>query len=275
MRPHLNVVRAEPMENPLSLRLRALTSLDESDLAAIAGCVETTRHLRARAEFMPADTRESERIHVVLDGWACRFRLLADGRRQITAVLMPGDICDLSALYVRNSGFALATLTACTIASLNAGQLRELATERPQVARTLGWLSAVDASMLAERNASLGRRSAREHMAHLLCELTLRSSVVGLADNLAFALRLTQDEIADVLGLTAVHVNRVIQGLRAEGLIEQRGQMLAVRDWEGLRQAAGFRADYLHLDGVDGNAGNPNVAPWSLARTPTTRFAGF
>ena len=126
--------------------------------------------------------------------------------------------------------------------------------------------------MLAERNTSLGCRSARKHLAHLLCELALRTSIVGLAQGLTFALRLTQEEIADLLGLTAVHVNRMFQALKGEGLIAQQDTSTTILDWDALRQAAGFRPDYLHLDGVDGTSGDPAVAPWSLVQTPRPHF---
>ena len=125
-------------ESAFTARLRALTSLDKGGLGAIASTFEGTRQLRSRAELVAADVRRAERIHILLDGWACRMRLRADGRRQITALLIPGDVCDLAALHARHCGSAVATLSECRIASVDAVRLRAVVTARPRVAAKLG-----------------------------------------------------------------------------------------------------------------------------------------
>lgn len=253
--------------DPFLLRLRLLTGLDDAEIRAIEQLYGTPRTVRPRTELF-ADGEEARRIHVLLDGWACRYRLLADGRRQITAVMIPGDLCDLDALYLEADDSAVATITACTLAVIDVAGLRTLVREQPRIGEALGWLGAVENAILAERNACLGRLSAREHLAHLLCEMMIRQTLVGKATADRFALPLTQEDIADVLGLTAVHVNRVLQGLRSGGLIAQRQQWVTVSDWLGLRDVASFRPNYLHLEGLDGAGRGRAVAPWSVATTP-------
>ena len=162
------------------------------------------------------------------------------------------------------NGGAVGTLTACTLAAVDPKALRELAAAHRPIRDALAWLSAVDQAGLVERNASLGRRSAREHVAHLLCELLLRLTLVGRAKGNGYLMPLTQEEIADVLGLTSVHVNRVMQGLRRDGLIEYNGKELVIAQWSGLRAAAGFRADYLHLGGMSGDGTDFSAAPWAF-----------
>ena len=253
--------------DPFLIRLRLLTKLGDTELAAFAGIYGDKRYVRAKAELV-AQGEHPRHLHVLLDGWAHRYRLLADGRRQITQVLVPGDICDLDVLHVRTSDFAVATLTACTVVAFDKLAVNELALRHPRINKALGWLGAVENAMLAERNACLGRRSAREHLAHLLCELLVRLTVTGQARGVGYTLPMTQKEIGDALGLTSVHVNRVLQSLRTEGLIEQRGRDLAIGKWSALRQAAAFRPDYLHLEGIDGEGHDFSAAPWAFAATP-------
>lgn len=163
--------------NPFLTRLRLLTRLNEDELAALAQLFDARRPVRARANLI-AEGERPERLHVLLDGWACRYKLLADGRRQIAALLVPGDLCDLDSLHLRQSDFAVAAITSCTVASASAADVRELATRQPAIADALGRLGAIENAMLAEHNTCLGRRSAREHVAHLLCELLVRLSAV-------------------------------------------------------------------------------------------------
>ena len=260
-------------DNPFLTRLRLLTAIGDTELTALEHLLTGKRHIRARSELVN-ERGADPRLHVLLDGWACRYRLLADGRRQITMLLVPGDICNLDVLHVRNSHEALATLTPCTVAGLDPATVRSLADRSPRVADAFGWLGAVENAVLAERNTSLGRRSAREHLAHLLCELHVRLAAVGRAQDLRYTLSLTQEEIADVLGLTAVHVNRTLQGLRGAGLIELHGHALVIRDWDALQRTAGFRADYLHLEGVDGTSTRLDAPAWAPAMPAQRAAAG-
>ena len=171
---------AETANDPFVTRLRLLTGLDDADLGALAGLYGDKRLVRAKAELV-IQGGQPRRIHVLLEGWACRCRLLPNGHRQITQLLLPGDICDIDALRLRTSDFMVTTLAPCTVVTLDHGQLRDLALERTDIGDALGWLAAVENAILAERNACLGRLSERQHLSHLLCELLVRLTIVGRA----------------------------------------------------------------------------------------------
>ena len=237
--------------NPLLTRLRRSRTVGEAELAALGNLLAAPRLLGARSDLLEEGARTA-RLHVLLDGWACRFRILADGSRQITAVLLPGDVCDLDGLYLGRSGHAVGTLTPCKVASLDRSALRTLAAHHAGVAQGLGWLVAVENAVLTEHVIGLGRRSARERMAHLLCELFQRLAVTGRHRESGYTLPMTQTDLSDVLGLTPVHVNRILQVLRGEGLIVLKGREMIIPDWQALCEAAEFRPDYLHLDGPGG-----------------------
>lgn len=251
-------------------RLHQLTQLEETELGLVGRLCSPARRVNAKTDLV-REGDHLDRLHVVLDGWACRFKLLPDGRRQITSVLLPGDICDLDSLYVTKSDYAVGTLTACTVATIARSALRELAAQHPAISEALGFLMAVDNAMLTERSACLGRRSAREHLAHFLCELLMRLKLVGQARGNGFMLSITQEEIGDALGLTAVHVNRVLQGLRNDGMIEQRGHQVVICEWHVLRRIAAFRSGYLHME--DANESTFNIAqnPSPLQPRPSSQ----
>ena len=243
-------------------RLRRVTRLDEPELAILDRTRGPAIKIGPKTDFV----REAERLehlHVLLDGWACRFKLLPGGRRQITDLVLPGDFCDLDRLYASRSDFSVATLSACTVAPIDRAVLRDRAARHPAISEALGFLLVIDNASLAEHNACLGRRSAREHLAHLLCELLIRLTIVGKARDNSFTLLMTQEDIADVLGLSAVHVNRVLQEFRLTKLIEQRGRSIVIHDWNELRRMASFRLTYLHLENVDGTR-DIAQAPWAL-----------
>lgn len=251
---------------PLLTRLRLLTNLDDAEIEVVRQLLSVPVRLAPKAEI-GSRGEGSRRLHVLLDGWAFRYRLLVDGSRQITAILLPGDICDLDAMHMRSSEFSVATLTPCTVARVEIGAVRDAIVRHPRLGDVLGWLGALENAMLAERNACLGRRSAREHVTHLLCELLVRLSVVGRAHDGRFALPMTQEEVSDVIGLTSVHVNRTLQALRGDGHVERRGHDVVIRDLASLRKAAGFRPDYLHLEGCDGAGRAIRTVPSELAPT--------
>lgn len=237
------------MPNPLLARLRLLSTLSEVELAALEAACSDVRQVGARLDLVREGDRP-ERLHVVLDGWACRQKVAADGRRHIPALLLPGDIGDIDSLHVRRLDYSVTTLTPCTLAVIDRAAALELIERHPSIGQALMWLTFVENATLAEWNFGLGRRTAKEHLAHLFCELLIRLSAVGRAEANGYPMPLSQGELADVLGLTSVHVNRVLQPLRGEGLIELQAQRLTVRDWDGLKKAGGFDAAYLHPHGM-------------------------
>jgi CRP-like cAMP-binding protein len=240
-------VARPPMTNPLIARLRHLTSLSDDDLDLLGEACTATQHYPARADRVP-EGDGTDRLHVVLDGWACRYRMPGDGRRQFPALLVPGDICDLDGFLLRRVHYGIAALTPCTVATLAHARLRAIMDESPAIRDVFWWLTFVENSVSVEWTTGLGRRSATERLAHLLCELLVRLATVGLTEDNGYALPLTQEELADALGVSTVHVNRTLQELRALGLIRLEGRRLTVHDWEGLKDLSGFSPDYLHVE---------------------------
>ena len=207
-----------------------------------------SRCVRAKSDIVLAGS-SSAYLHIVLRGWACRTRSLADGRRQITAFLLSGDVCDLDNLHIDPPAETVSALTECTVASIPKARIRELARQDPGFAEGLGWLAALDRVILGARVASLGQRPARERIAHLLCELFTRLRAKGEADGNRCRVPLTQEQFGEALGLTTVHVNRVLQGLRADNVVAREGERLTILDWEGLRAIGCFSPAYLNLPG--------------------------
>ena len=230
--------------NPLVAKLQNVTVLSEQDREALDGLCRDVREVPARHDIM-RDGDKPDHVHLMLEGWAARYKILPDGGRQITAFLVPGDFCDVHVTILSQMDHGIATLTPTRIAFIPHHAIKAV-TERPQLARALWWATLVDEAVLRAWIVNLGRRDAFQRMAHLLCELHLRMKNVGLAAEGGFDLPVTQEDIADALGLTPVHTNRVIQRLRREGLITLKGHDLVILDPEGLRKTAGFNPAYLH-----------------------------
>jgi CRP-like cAMP-binding protein len=191
--------------------------------------------------------RPTESI-LLLEGFAARYNLLRKGKRQITALHIPGDFVDLHSFLVKKMDHAVLAITPCSVGFVPHETLREISENHPHLTRLLGVNLAVDAAIHRHWIVSLGRRSALEHAAHLLCEMFLRLRAVGLTEDDSFKLPLTQAELGDSLGLSTVHVNRVVQELRAKGLITWRGERLVIDDWKRLQELAEFDPTFLSLE---------------------------
>lgn len=241
------------MANLLTRKLEAFGPLPEADRRLLDDVVRKTRDYGAREDLIrEGDTPQD--VHLVLEGFACRYKLLADGRRHIMAYLVPGDFCDLHVFILRAMDHTIATLSPCKVVTIPRDRVLEL-TNRPAIARALWWCALVDEATLREWLVNIGARSAERRIAHLLCELLVRLRVVGLADGGAYELPLTQTELADTMGLSNVHVNRVLQHLRAEGLITLKDRQLVVQDVPRLEAFSGFDPNYLHLGKRNGTQG--------------------
>lgn len=208
-------------------------------------CRETKR-VRARSNIVLAGT-PSGHLHILLSGWACRTQTLADGRRQITAFLLPGDICDLDSLHIDPPAECVSALTECEVVAIPTTRLKQLLRRDAGFAEALGWFAAREKVVLGARIASLGQRPARERIAHLLCELVTRLRAGGEAEGESCRVPLTQEQLGEALGLTTVHVNRVLQDLRAAGVVSRDGDRLTIHDWDALRAIGCFCPEYLHL----------------------------
>jgi CRP-like cAMP-binding protein len=192
---------------------------------------------------------------LVVEGFTCRYKFTAEGKRQIFSFHIPGDIPDLQSLHLKVMDHSLMTLTPCKLAFVPHQSLTGLMRRCPRVADVMWRDTLIDAAIFREWMIGMGRRSAYTRIAHVLCEVLVKMRSVGLANGHGCELPLTQAELGDALGLSTVHVNRSLQELRGDGLIELRGGSLTVLNWDGLKKAGEFDPTYLHLDvEVEGRA---------------------
>ena len=185
---------------------------------------------------------------LVIKGFACRYKLRADGTRQIVAYLLPGDMCDPDGPLLDRADHFVGTLSACTVATVPREALVTVMQDFPAIARAVRIASLVDEATLREWLLNVGRRTAEERLAHLFCEVLLRMRAVGLVDGNRCDLPATQTDLADTTGLSVVHVNRVLQEMRRQRLIALSAGKLEILDLPRLRALAEFKPNYLHLE---------------------------
>lgn len=209
--------------------------------------ITSTPNVFAADEDLVREGDNPEVVHVMLDGFAARYKLTAEGRRQIFAYLVPGDFCDLHIAVLKRLDHSITTLTSCKIVRLPSKIIREITAQRPELTRALWWSSLVDEAILREWLVNIGQRRAEPRIAHLLCELHVRLNAVGLTDDGSFELPFTQEELADTMALSTVHINRTLKELREEGLATWRSGRIIIPDMERLKEYSGFNPSYLHI----------------------------
>lgn len=236
------------MTSPLIRNLQNFVRFTPEEVAELDRLASARRvQIGARTEIA-AEGDRPRHVHVILEGWACRYRELDNGRRQIIAFCLPGDICDDRVLTLQRMDHSLASVTEVTLALVSPARLETVFGTHPRIARSLAWSSQVQASLQREWTVNLGQRDAVGRVAHLLSEIHMRLRLVGLAGPDGCDLPLTQAEIGDATGLSTVHVNRVLQELRAARLIVLRDRALTIPKLSALHEAARFDAAYLHAD---------------------------
>jgi CRP-like cAMP-binding protein len=240
----------------LQLHLGAFARLSEGDRSLLARiAARNVREIGPRRDLV----REGEKpraMILILDGWAATYKQLRDGRRQITSFLVPGDSGDANVFVLARLDHSITSITPVRYAELSQADFDAMVTESPGIARAVWGHELAVASIYREWVLNIGQRNAMERIAHLICELFLKLEAVGLTDGVRFDWPLTQADVADATGLTSVHVNRTLQHLRRDGLIETSGRRLAILDLARLKSVASFNPDYLHLDG--GGPGGPS-----------------
>lgn len=235
------------MAQALALRLDAFTRLSPEDRAAISRLSKTTRVVPPRRDLI----REGETpkfVHLMTDGWACRYKTLPDGRRQIVAFFVPGDFCDLNVYVLKEMDHSIGAITRLCVADITREDMDTLTERHPRITQGLWWEALVNSAIQREWTLNVGQRTAYERIAHLLVELFLRLRTVGLTQGDGCDFPLTQNDLADATGLTAVHVNRTLQELRRDGLIVLERKRLTIPDLKKLMAASMFNSNYLHLD---------------------------
>jgi CRP-like cAMP-binding protein len=225
-------------------KLESIARLSDEERQALLSLPLRTQVLQARQNIV-RDGDTPSQCCLILDGWIYRYKLLGEGRRQILSFHIPGDVPDLQSLHVPTMDHSLGTVTRATVAFIPHEALRTLISRSPNVAAILWRDTLIDAAIFRQWMIGMGRRSAYERIAHLFCEMYLKLEAVGLAGDRRCSMPMTQSDLGDALGLSSVHVNRVLQRLRGNGLITLKDSSLVVDRWDELVQAGEFDPAYL------------------------------
>lgn len=225
-------------------------NLAEADREALVNATSKTLRVAAGRDVV-SEGDKPEFAHILLDGFACRYRSLSDGGRTILAYLVPGDGCDLHASILPRMPHSIATLTPCLVAQIPYRTIKELAAYKPNIYLALWWSIIVDEAMLQEMLVGSGRRSASKQVAHFLCEVITRLQAVGAASGEECRLHISQSELADTAGLSLMHTHRVLTELKKSGLIRIGQKTIIVPNIRTLKRFCDFDPSYLYLpDGI-------------------------
>jgi len=226
-------------QSVLATKISAFVQLSERELDHLAG-LESSRIRVARGRELVHEGEPGQVAHIIHVGWACSFKLLPDGGRQIIAFPIPGDCVGLRSMLLRTSDHSFSALTDATVSRISAASMREVFTEYPRLGAAILWATSRDEAMVVEHLVSIGRRSAVERMAHFFLELYDRLRLVGLASGDQFSCPLSQAVLADALGLSAIHVNRVLRQLRERRLLTFHEGVVSIRRPDELAALAGY-----------------------------------
>ena len=229
----------------LVVKLRTTTRLDEADLAAIEALPIHVKELAAHTPIVVEGDRPTQ-CCLMIKGFSARTQTTDDGKRQILSIHIPGDIPDLQSLHLHVMDHDLRTLSDCTLGFIAHDAIRDLTRARPMVAEALWRETLVDAAIFRAWIVNLGRRPANQRLAHFLLEIRRRLELVGLATDDEYELPMTQLDLADALGLTPVHINRVLKALRSDGLLDVKKFVVKLGDAQKLMALGDFDDLYLH-----------------------------
>lgn len=233
------------MPNRFIEKLCNFVDLEREDEDALLLATSNARKIAARTDLI----REGDRpgpVFIVLEGWACRYKILPNGARQVMAFLMPGDCCDLHIGLLDEMDHSIQVITPALVATVDRDAMDLLMERHPRIARAMYIAQLVDEGTMRSWITSMGRRTSIERVAHLMCELYLRSRNIGLTFDHHFILPVSQVLLADALGMTPVHLNRVLKELRLSGAMTLERGSLVIADPTKLVQIAGFDENYLH-----------------------------
>lgn len=243
------MVAAEPILARMLRKFERRARLSASDHVALLSLPYRVQRYEA-GRYIVREGSLPEQSALVLSGLAHRHKVTVDGARQIVAFHIPGDFVDLDGAFLRVTDHNVQALTSCEIAHVPVTAIRSLVADHPQVAIALWVDTLIDGSIYREWTVNVGRRPARSRIAHLLCEFARRLELAGLGKKTGYEFPMTQEQLADATGLTAVHVNRTLKLLQQEGLVKMERRFVGIPDWGRLRDVAGFNELYLHLDQI-------------------------
>ena len=232
------------VESPICRKLSAAIDLTAADRSILERMLSNRSEIAAGTVFVRGG-QQLNQAHVVIQGWAYRFRMFQDGRRQISRLFLPGDFIGFNSVLLSLPDQSAAALTDMVVSRLDARIFAEQLRKSPRLWLALLWSYTRDRSIMEERVASIGRRSSYERLAHIIVELYSRLELVGEAAGDAFTLPATQEHLADLLGLTNIHVSRMLRRLRQDGLVAVDGRSITILSREKLMKAADFDPQYL------------------------------
>lgn len=230
----------------LIVKLESIADVTQPEKEAVGRLPIDVRSIPANTDLVREGDRPSA-CCLMIEGYACRYRILKDGRRQIMSFHMAGDVPDLQSLQLKVMDHSLGSLTPMVVGFIPHEALKEVIRSEPGLGSIFWRDTLIDAAIFREWLVSLGRRTARQQVAHLICELLVKMRAVGLAQHGSVALPFTQQELADAQGMSAVHLNRTLQELRNDGLISGHRNTITVPDWTRLKAFSDFDPTYLHL----------------------------
>jgi CRP-like cAMP-binding protein len=253
-------VRNPSLLEPMLRKLAYWGGLDAPDEEAVLALPHQKKRVD-RHGYVVREGAKPTHSCVLLSGFAMRHKIVADGARQIVSVHMKGDLVDVHNSFLGVSDHNVQTLTECELAFIPREAVQEIAFTRPNIGLAMWLDTLVDASIFREWVANVGRRDSYARVAHLLCEFALRLKLAGLGEETAYELPMTQEQIADCVGLTPVHVNRTLKKLESEGLITRKNsRAVAIGDWNRLADAGDFDSTYLHLRENETPLARPSVS---------------
>ncbi len=231
----------------LIAKLERAIALSDDDRSSLLAIFSNTQNFKKGRDIL-REGEQPDHVHVVINGWAAHCVTLVDGSRQTTAFLMPGDFCNGETTLLRRLDHSVVALTPVTIGTATRERLTALLLDRPNVAQAFWQTTLVDAAVLRTWLVNIAHRKAYQRIAHLMCELHTRLSCLGLVSGSTCAVPLTQEQLGNALGLTSIHVNRMLRRLRNEGLMEFQKRTLTLRNVAELHAMASFNPSYLHAN---------------------------
>jgi CRP-like cAMP-binding protein len=248
------VVPDQWCQHPFVTRLRRCIALTDHDLASLWGLVEAELTINKRRDLV-VDGYEYRKLCFVEDGFAARYKLLRNGKRQIVSLILPGDIVGLPGSFLEKARYSVITLADMKLQVCSINAYVQLCYSRPQFGLALSWLAVQEAVICADRVIDTGRRTPTERLAHFLLEIHSRLSMVGRASRSSFDLPFSQEVMSDTLGLSVPHLNRTLAKLRADGLIAINGHHVEFVDIEALERLSHFQPLNLTPVPVGGRTG--------------------
>lgn len=228
-------------------RLTVRSSCTDEEKQRLAASTERLLGVKARTDLIRQGERPKH-MHMLIDGYAARYKLGASGERQIMQFHLPGEVLDFHINMLGIADHSVLTLGTCRLARIPRSTILGLVASCPGIARSFWIETLIDASITREWMLNIGRRDTYSRVAHLICELAVRMEAIGRCHGHRFDFPVTQTELGDAMGVTAVHMNRTIQALRADRLVSMDGHSLAIHDWDRLSLVADFDPTYLYLD---------------------------